>query len=109
MQLAASRGNTPFDILFLMLSFFIIAAALLLVALLFRLGFEQRASSGRTAAGPRLESTTAASLATDRIAGHGTCSAAWLGLCLGLGYAALMLAGVAEQVLVAGRNQHTFS
>ena len=29
--------------LFLLLSFFIIAAALLLVALLFRLGFEQRA------------------------------------------------------------------
>ena len=33
-----------FDVLFLLLSFFVIAAALLLVALLFRLGFEQRAS-----------------------------------------------------------------
>ena len=42
-QLAASDGNTPFDILFLLLSGFIIAAALLLVGLLFRLGFEQRA------------------------------------------------------------------
>ncbi len=43
LQLDASKGNTPFDVLFLFLSFFIIAAALLLVALLFRLGFEQRA------------------------------------------------------------------
>ncbi len=43
-QLAASAGNTPFDLLFLLLSFFAVAAALLLVALLFRLGFEQRAS-----------------------------------------------------------------
>ena len=41
--LAAAAGTTPFDVLFLFLSFFIIAAALLLVALLFRLGVEQRA------------------------------------------------------------------
>jgi ABC-type antimicrobial peptide transport system permease subunit len=42
-QLTASAGNTPFDVLFLLLSFFVIAAAVLLIALLFRLGFEQRA------------------------------------------------------------------
>ncbi len=42
-QLAASAGNTPFDWLFLALSFFVIAAALMLVLLLQRLGFEQRA------------------------------------------------------------------
>lgn len=43
-QLAASRGTTPFDALFLSLSFFVIVAALMLVSLLFRLGMEQRAA-----------------------------------------------------------------
>ena len=42
--LKASSGSTPFDGLFLALSFFIITAAVMLVALLFRLGLEQRAS-----------------------------------------------------------------
>ncbi|MCY2988449.1 MAG: ABC transporter permease [Planctomycetota bacterium] len=41
--LAASAGTTPFGVLFLFLSFFVIAAAILLVALLFRLGVERRA------------------------------------------------------------------
>ena len=43
-QLEASSGTTPFDVLFLALSFFVIAAALMLVWLLFRLGIEQRAT-----------------------------------------------------------------
>ena len=43
-SLVASAGTTPFDVLFLLLSMFIIAAALMLVWLLFRLGVEQRAS-----------------------------------------------------------------
>lgn len=42
LALAASSGTTPFDVLFLLLSQFIIAAALLLAALLFRLSVEQR-------------------------------------------------------------------
>ncbi len=42
-QLAASRGTTPFDALFLSLSFFVILAAVLLISLLFRLGLLQRA------------------------------------------------------------------
>ena len=42
--LAASKGTTPFDALFLGFSQFIIAAALMLVALLLRLGIEQRAT-----------------------------------------------------------------
>jgi ABC-type antimicrobial peptide transport system permease subunit len=41
--LAASAGTTPFDVLFLLLSMFIIASALVLIWLLFRLGVEQRA------------------------------------------------------------------
>jgi putative ABC transport system permease protein len=41
--LEASAGTTPFSALFLGFSFFIIAAALMLTALLFRLGLERRA------------------------------------------------------------------
>ena len=41
-QLAASRGTTPFDGLFLALSFFVIMAAVMLIAMLFRLGLVQR-------------------------------------------------------------------
>ena len=41
--LAAAAGTTPFNVLFLAFSFFIIAAAVMLVLLLFRLGVEQRA------------------------------------------------------------------
>ncbi|MCG8652293.1 MAG: FtsX-like permease family protein, partial [Pirellulales bacterium] len=41
-QLAASRGTTPFDVLFLALSFFVILAAVMLIAMLFRLGMVER-------------------------------------------------------------------
>ncbi|HEY1786219.1 MAG TPA: ABC transporter permease, partial [Pirellulales bacterium] len=44
LALAASSGTTPFSVLFLSFSFFIIIAALLLVALLFGLALDQRAS-----------------------------------------------------------------
>lgn len=43
-QLAASKGTTPFDGLFLALSFFVILAATMLIALLLRLGVIQRLS-----------------------------------------------------------------
>lgn len=42
--LAASAGTTPFDGLFLGFSFFLIAAAVMLIVLLFGLGIQQRAS-----------------------------------------------------------------
>ena len=42
--LEASSGSTPFDVLFLALSMFVIGAALILVSILFRLGLQQRAS-----------------------------------------------------------------
>jgi ABC-type antimicrobial peptide transport system permease subunit len=41
--LAAASGTTPFDGLFLGFSFFLIAAAVMLITLLFKLGVEQRA------------------------------------------------------------------
>ena len=42
-QLAAAGGSTDFAVLFVSFSFFLIIAAVMLVALLFRLGVEQRA------------------------------------------------------------------
>lgn len=42
-QLMAASGSTPFDLLFLGFSFFIIIAAVMLVAILFQLGLDQRA------------------------------------------------------------------
>ena len=42
--LAAARGTTPFEGLFLGFSFFLMASAVMLVALLFRLGTESRAN-----------------------------------------------------------------
>ena len=41
-QIAASAGTTPFDGLFLSLSFFVIFAAVMLIAMLFRLGLASR-------------------------------------------------------------------
>jgi ABC-type antimicrobial peptide transport system permease subunit len=41
--LAAASGTTPFDMLFLGFSFFLMASAVMLIALLFQLGVEQRA------------------------------------------------------------------
>ncbi|MEO1614495.1 MAG: FtsX-like permease family protein, partial [Planctomycetota bacterium] len=43
-QVAASKGTTPFDGLFLSLSCFVILAAVMLIAMLFRLGLVSRAS-----------------------------------------------------------------
>lgn len=43
-QIAASKGTTPFDALFLALSMFVIVSALLLVSLLFRLSIERRST-----------------------------------------------------------------
>jgi putative ABC transport system permease protein len=43
-QLTRSAGTTPFDALFMSLSFFLIASALLLVILFFRLSIERRAN-----------------------------------------------------------------
>ena len=52
--LAASRGATDFGEYFTYFSFFLVASALLLAALFFRLGVEQRRARGRPAARGRL-------------------------------------------------------
>jgi len=92
-QLEASRGTTPFDGLFLALSFFIIAAALLLVSLLFRLGVEQRAEQiGILLATGFRRRTVGRLLAVEGsvVAAAG----AVLGLGIGIGYAPLMVSGL---------------
>lgn len=89
----AASGTTPFDGLFLALSFFVIVAALMLVALLFRLSIEQRASqfglllaTGFTHS--RVRNLLLRESATIVFGGAG------LGILLGLGYARLMIAGL---------------
>lgn len=92
-QLAASRGTTPFDALFLSLSFFVIVAALLLVALLFRLGMEQRAAEYGTLLATGMEGRAVARLALL----EGTIIAipgGLLGVTLGMLYARLVLAAL---------------
>ncbi len=92
-QLLASSGTTPFDALFLSLSFFVIVAALLLVALLFRLAIEQRADHwGLLMASGWTRSAVRRLLLLE---GAAVCSlGATLGIALGLGYAYAMIAGL---------------
>ncbi len=93
LQLKAASGTTPFDGLFIALSFFVIVAALMLVALLFRLSIEQRSSQwglllatgftvGRVRGLLLRESLLVILLGIA------------LGIVLGLGYAWLMIAGL---------------
>ncbi len=92
-QIMASSGTTPFDALFLSLSFFVIVAALLLVALLFRLAIEQRANHwGLLLASGWTRSKVRRLLLLE---GSVVCLiGATLGILLGLGYAYLMIAGL---------------
>ncbi len=94
--LAASRGTTPFDGLFLGLSFFLILAAVLLVALLFRLGVEQRLRQlGILSAVGLTRAAAARTLVWEGLviaAGGGI-----LGVLIGVGYSALMLAGLRSE------------
>ncbi len=91
--LEASSGSTPFDVLFLALSMFVIAAALILVALLFRLAMQQRATElGVMAAVGWDPPTVRRSFMIEML-----CVAAlgaWLGVQLGVGYAATMVHGL---------------
>ena len=69
--LAASSGTTPFDALFLGFSFFLIAAAVMLIALLFKLGVEQRAKELGTLGAMGLRSRKIALAAVERRAARG--------------------------------------
>ncbi len=92
--LAASSGSTPFDALFLGLSMFVIAAALVLVSLLFRLGLQKRSDEmGVMMACGFRQSQIGRVWLLEML---GVCLAgAASGVALGVGYAALMLWGLA--------------
>ncbi|MGC3966797.1 MAG: ABC transporter permease [Pirellulales bacterium] len=89
----ASSGTTPFEGLFIGFSFFIIAAAVMLTMLLFKLGVEQRAAE----VGLLLALGLGLRRVTRLLLVEGTFVAAIgaaVGVGLGVGYAWLMLAGL---------------
>lgn len=91
--LAASAGTTSFAGLFIGFSFFVIAAAVMLVVLLFRLGVDSRASQ----VGLLLALGFSRRRTGLLLAGEGLMVAAaggLVGAVAGAGYAALMLAGL---------------
>ncbi|MEI8372490.1 MAG: FtsX-like permease family protein [Planctomycetota bacterium] len=91
--LKAAAGTTPFGVLFLGFSFFVIAAAVMLVVLLFRLGIEQRAKH----IGLLLAFGFRPRQITRLLAGEGLLVAitgSLIGMLAGVGYAALMLLGL---------------
>lgn len=92
-SLAAAAGTTPFDVLFLLLSMFVIGAAMLLVWLLFRLGVDQRASEvGLLLAQGWTRGKTGSLFAREGliVAAIG----AGIGVLAGIGYAWLMVKGL---------------
>lgn len=91
--LAASAGTTPFEVLFLSFSFFLIVAAAMLVALLFRLGVDRRAAE----IGILLAVGWPRRRVTGLLVAEGAAVAAvgsLAGLVFGVGYAALLIAGL---------------
>jgi len=91
--LAASAGTTPFELLFLGFSSFLIVAATMLVALLFRLGVDRRADQIGILLAVGWRRRQVAGL----LAAEGLVVAALgslLGLAVGVGYAALMILGL---------------
>jgi ABC-type lipoprotein release transport system permease subunit len=93
MGLEAAAGTTPFDALFIGFSLFIMVSALVLVALLFRLGVEQRSEEiGILRAVGLARRKVAWALAAEGFAVAAVGSA--LGLAAGVGYAWLMLVGL---------------
>ncbi|MBX3412902.1 MAG: ABC transporter permease [Pirellulales bacterium] len=100
MGLMAASGTTPFGLLFLGFSMFIIASAGMLIALLFRLGVESRASELGVLAAVGTRWRRARLL----LAGEGlsvAALAAVVGVLVGVGYAWLMLVGLRTWWLAA--------
>ena len=91
--LAASSGSTPFDVLFLALSMFVIASGLILVSLLFRLALQSRASEvGVLKAVGLSEKSVSGVWVREMLL---VCIlGAVLGVLLGIGYAAIMIWGL---------------
>ena len=91
--LAASSGTTPFSVLFLAFSFFIIASALMLVMMLFRLSVEMKAERiGILLAVGWTSQQTARLLITEGFLL--SLLGSFFGMLLGIGYAAVMIYGL---------------
>jgi ABC-type antimicrobial peptide transport system permease subunit len=98
--LAAASGTTPFDFLFLGFSFFLMASAVMLIALLFQLGVEQRARELGTLAAVGVDQRGISRLLIREgliVAAIGAC----LGVAAGIGYAWLMITGLRTWWLAA--------
>ncbi len=98
--LEAAAGTTPFGVLFLSFSFFIIAAAVMLVALLFRLGVERRAAQIGTLLALGFSRRQVGRLLLNEgllVAAAGSL----VGVPAGIAYAALMLLGLQTWWLAA--------
>jgi ABC-type antimicrobial peptide transport system permease subunit len=98
--LAAAQGTTPFNVLFLCFSFFIIISAMMLVLLLFKLGVERRAAE----IGILLAVGWKPKQVRRLLIREGILTAVLggtIGVPLGIGYAALMLWGLQTLWLAA--------
>jgi len=90
---AASAGTTPFDVLFVGFSMFIIAAALLLVVLTYRLGLQRRAAEIGTLAAIGIRRVRIGGM----LASEGAIVAlfgGWIGVLGGVCYGWLMIVGL---------------
>ncbi|MCE9556796.1 MAG: ABC transporter permease, partial [Planctomycetes bacterium] len=92
-SLAAAVGTTPLDVLFLMFSAFLIAAVLMLLAVLFQLGIDQRAGEIGLLMAVGIPRRTITRLLTVEALLAGLLGAL-VGSVLGIGYAWLILAGL---------------
>ncbi len=91
--LTAASGSTPFDVLFLAFSSFLIVAAVMLAALLLRLAVERRAAEIGILLAVGFSRRQVARL----LAAEGFCVAAagsLLGVAVGVGYAAILVTGL---------------
>ena len=91
--LAASSGSTPFDVLFLALSMFVIASGLILVSLLFRLTLQSRASEVGVLQAVGVPAKKVAGVWIREMLLVCILGAA-LGVLIGIGYAAAMIWGL---------------
>ncbi len=91
--LAAASGTTPFDFLFLGFSFFLMASAVMLIALLFQLGVEQRMRELGTLAAAGIDRRQISRLLGREGLVVAAIGAA-IGIAAGIGYAWLMIAGL---------------
>ncbi|MEW4563995.1 FtsX-like permease family protein [Bremerella sp. JC770] len=91
--LRAAAGTTPFNVLFMGFSMFIIASAIMLVSLLFRLGLEQRSQQIGLLQAVGLHRKVTQGLLM-REAGLIALAGSIAGVVIGIGYAWLMLVGL---------------